>query len=126
MLGGGPVTDGWGRHPDGVTVSFRRRTAGSVVDGFETVGFGEWFDVEGCAVKYGVSEAEEHTATRDQVLHSAVVYGPPMLEPLSEFDEAKLPGDDAVYAVDGRPVLWNNPFTSEKAGTEIRLKRVAG
>ena len=120
------MVDGWGRHPGGVTVRFRRRTAGSVVKGFETVAFGPWFDVEGCAVKYGVAEAEEHTATRDQVLHSAVVYAPPMVDRLSEFDQAMLPGDPAVYSVDGRPVAWDNPFTAERVGTEIRLRRVAG
>ncbi|QOT19731.1 hypothetical protein [Paenarthrobacter sp. YJN-5] len=109
-----------------MTVSFRRRTAGAVVKGFETVSFGPWFDVEGCAVKYGVAESEQQSATRDEVLHSAVVYGPPMDEPLTEFDEARLPNDPDVYAVDGRPVSWPRPFAGGVVGTEIRLKRVAG
>jgi hypothetical protein len=96
------------------------------VNGFEQKTFGPWFDVEGCAVKYGLADDEQQTATRDEVLHSAVVYGPPMDEPLSEYDEAKLPDDDDVWQVRGRPVPWNNPFTAEKVGTEIRLKRAAG
>jgi hypothetical protein len=112
-----------------VTVQFRRRTTGEFVDGFESVAYGDWYDVEGCALKYGLSDGtEDDSVERDKVLHGVIVYAPPMEEgePPGEYDEARLPNDAESYRVAGRPVRWINPLSHENKGTEIRLERTSG
>jgi hypothetical protein len=111
-----------------VTVQFRRRTV-QTVDGFEKRTFGDWYDVENCILRYGLSDGtEDESAERDKVLHSVIVYAPPMEpgEPPSEYDEARLPDDVETYRVAGRPVRWINPLSRVNKGTEIRLERTSG
>ncbi|WP_281449246.1 hypothetical protein [Paenarthrobacter nitroguajacolicus] len=103
-----------------MTVQFKRRLPGTVVDGFETVAYGPWFDVEGCLVEYVNEASEDDRAGRDKVVHAAVVYAPPLDDMPREYDMARLPDDMAEYDVINRPARWR------RVGTEIRLGRVAG
>ena len=105
----------------GETVVFRRRTAGGRDShGNETWTWAET-PVPGCVV--WPTGSTEETQGQDQTSERLTVLAPPGTD-VSAYEQAEVRG--LLYEVQGVPSQWNSPFTTTRAGVEVRLERIQG
>lgn len=105
----------------GETVTLLRRTQ----SGRDAHGNPVWatseISVDRCAV--WPTGSTEETQGQDQTSERLTVMFPYGTEVLST-DQARVRGQ--VYDVVGLPSSWSSPFTTTRAGVEVRLERVRG
>ena len=105
----------------GETVTFLRRTAGPRDSHGNTTWTWAETDVPGCVV-WPTGSTEELQA-QDQTSERLTVLAPYGTD-VTAYARAKVRG--LTYEVKGVPSQWASPFTSTRAGVEVRMERVTG
>jgi hypothetical protein len=105
----------------GETVVFLRRTAGPD----DAHGNSTWAwartEVPGCVV--WPTGSTEEVQGQDQTSERLTVLAPYGTD-VSAYERAEVRG--LLYEVHGVPSQWASPFTTTKAGVEVRLERIQG
>lgn len=112
-------------YPHGVTVS--RLRGAEVSDGYGGTIL-DWdnpttVQIDGCAVAPRIAD-EERDRGRQGVNIGWTVYAPGVDHDITHLDRMEIPA--GVFEVEGDPNPWSNPYTGNKPGTVIQLRRLDG